>query len=128
MRAYRTTWDSGRASQDYGTLANNDESAMLRAGRTSSGGYAPNGGYFASAFLPGDQQYIPDMYRNIGTPFGNLEVETNYDSPNTIDATFMPNSNANYYLQALANLLQPQNLRSKGYPSAMETASEYKHY
>ena len=128
MRAYRTTWDSGRASQDYGTLANNDESMMLRAGRVSTPNYAPNGGYFASAFLPGDQQYIPDMYKNINTPFGNLEVETNYDVPNTIDATFMPNSQTNYYIQALANLLRTPNLRDKGYPQARETVGEYQHY
>lgn len=61
--------------------------------------------YFADAMLPGNNQYIPDYYKSFNTPLGALELETNYDSPNTVDLTFNPNNRTDYFIQALANLL-----------------------
>lgn len=60
--------------------------------------------YFGSAFLPGYDrvgQYVPDFNRTLNTPVGSLNLESNYDIPNSIDADFTPNQ----YIQALANLL-----------------------
>ena len=62
--------------------------------------------YFAGAFLPGEKQYIPTFDKQVNTPFGTAELETNYDNPNYIDASFSPNAQTNYYIQALANLLR----------------------
>lgn len=67
---------------------------------------APN--YFGTAFLPGYDaigQYVPNFNKNINTPLGNLNFESNYDIPNSVDATFTPNAQTNAYLQALSSLL-----------------------
>ena len=72
---------------------------ILQAGRQ---GAQSNPNYFAGAFLPGDRQYIPDFDKTFNTPLGQLELSSNYDAPNSLDATLTPN----YYLQALANLLR----------------------
>ena len=108
MKAYRTSWEApmgngqGTVSQDYGTLELGNDS-MLRGGRY--GNTVDGNTYFASAFLPGNQQYIPTFEGGLNTPIGRLGLETNYDTPNTIEANYQPNAQANYYLQALANLL-----------------------
>jgi hypothetical protein len=65
--------------------------------------------YNADAFLPGENilgQYIPNFDRNINTPVGNVELESNYDIPNSLSASITPNARTNYYIQALANLLR----------------------
>lgn len=68
--------------------------ATLQAGRQGDR-------YFAGAFLPGETQYIPTFDKQFNTPFGRAEIETNYENPNYIDASFTPNQ----YVQALLNLL-----------------------
>ena len=76
----------------------------LQAGKwTDAQSGTPN--YFAGAFLPGDEQYIPDYNRNLNTPIGNLALETNFENPNYLEATLTPNERTQYYIQALANLL-----------------------
>lgn len=107
--AYRTTWSApmgdgrGTVSQDYGTL-NIGNDAMLRGGRY--GNTVDGNTYFASAFLPGDRQYIPTFEGGVNTPIGRFGLETNYDVPNVVEANFMPNAQSQYYIQALANLLR----------------------
>ena len=64
--------------------------------------------YFGTAFLPGEGlagQYVPNFDKNINTPLGNLNLYSNYDIPNSIDADFTPNTRTNAYVQALMNLL-----------------------
>ena len=39
--------------------------------------------------------------KQFNTPFGRVELESNYDAPNSIDARISPN----YYVQALLNML-----------------------
>ena len=87
-------------SMDY--ARSNFGDATLQAGKY---GNPYNPSYFAGAFLPGDEQYVPDYYKALNTPLGSLELETNYESPNTLDATLTPNDKTRYYIQALANLL-----------------------
>ena len=77
---------------------------MFRAGQY---GNPSSPTYFASQFFPeSNVKYIPDFDKTFNTPLGELQFESNYDVPNTIDANFTPNAKTNYYLQALANLLR----------------------
>jgi len=78
---------------NYGRVNLGD--TMLQAGKQGDR-------YFAGAFLPGDNQYIPTFDKQFNTPFGSAEIETNYENPNYIDASFAPNQ----YIQALANILR----------------------
>ena len=67
--------------------------------------------FFQSAYLPGEErfgQYVPDFNKSFSTPLGNVNFESNYEIPNSIDANFTPNSKTYYYIQALANLLNSQ--------------------
>ena len=100
-RDYYTNGQGNPWSMDYASSRLGD--TLLQAGKY---GNPANPNYFAGAFLPGDRQYIPDFDRNVNTPLGNLELQSNYDSPNTLDATLTPNARTNYYIQALANLLR----------------------
>lgn len=101
----RTTWSApmgngqGTVSQDYFSQPVGRD-ALLQAGRY--GNSVDGNTYFANALLPGDQKYIPDYQGGFNTPVGRFGLETNYDSPNTVEASFSPN----YYIQALANLLR----------------------
>lgn len=99
-RDYYTGGDGQPWSMDY--ARSNIGDAILQAGKY---GNPANPSYFAGTFLPGNEQYIPDYYKALNTPLGNLELETNYDSPNTFDATLTPNDRTRYYIQALQNLL-----------------------
>ena len=83
--------------QDY--IRSQLGNALLQAGVYHNNTDTPS--YFTGAFLPGDRQYIPDMNAGINTPIGRFGLETNYDSPNTVEASFTPQ----HYIQALANLL-----------------------
>ena len=65
--------------------------------------------YFGTAYLPGEEkigQYMPDFNKVLNTPLGSLNVESNYEIPNSVGADFTPNEKTNYYIQALANLLR----------------------
>lgn len=75
---------------------------ILQAGRQ---GAQSNPDYFAGAFLPGDTQYVPTFEKSFNTPFGRAQIETNYDVPNSIDASFTPNAQTQYYLNAIAKML-----------------------
>ena len=83
--------------QDYLSSVLGD--TLLQAGKYH--GNTDNPSYFASAFLPGDKQYIPDIDLGVNTPVGRFGLESNYDSPNTLEANFTPQN----YIQALAKLL-----------------------
>lgn len=109
--------DYTRVSNNYYRTSEGDPWSMNWAGiRNGEAGYqvgsygnpsAPT--YFQTAFLPGEErlgQYIPDFNKSFNTPLGNLNFESNYDIPNSIDAEFTPNTKTNYYIQALANLLR----------------------
>lgn len=64
--------------------------------------------YYAEALLPGYDkfgEYVPDFNKTVNTPLGNLNFESNYDIGNSVAANFTPNEKANYYIQALKNLL-----------------------
>ena len=99
-RDYYTGGDGQPWSMDY--ARSNIGDATLQAGKY---GNPADPSYFAGAILPGEEQYIPDYYRALNTPLGNLELETNYDFPNTLDATLTPNDRTRQYIQALQNLL-----------------------
>ena len=108
--------DYTRVSNNYYTNGNGQPWSMNWAGIDNgeaglhAGSYgnpsAPT--YFGDAFLPGYErlgQYVPNFNRAVNTPVGKLNFESNYDIPNSISAEFTPNTNTNYYIQALANLL-----------------------
>ena len=109
--------DYTRVSNNYYTGGNGQPWSMNWAGIDNNnaglhvGSYgnpsAPT--YFGTAFLPGSDtpyKYVPDFNKTINTPVGSLNLESNYDMSNTIDADFTPNAKTNYYIQALANLLR----------------------
>ena len=95
-RDYYINGEGNPWSMDYARSYLGD--TILQGGKYGS---PSNPNYFAGAFLPGDKQYIPDMNAGINTPIGRFGLETNYDSPNTVEASFTPQ----HYIQALANLL-----------------------
>jgi hypothetical protein len=88
-------------SMDYSRVNLGD--TLLQAGEY---GAPTDAHYFAGAFLPGDNQYIPNYYNSFNTPLGQLELETNNDVANYLEASFNPNDRTQYYIQALANLLK----------------------
>ena len=95
----RDTWTGANGTPmmaDYARSRIGD--AIFQAGRQ---GAQSNPDYFAGAFLPGENQYIPTFDKQFNTPFGRVELESNYDAPNSIDARISPN----YYVQALLNML-----------------------
>lgn len=61
--------------------------------------------YFGYATLPGEKKYIPNFYKDINTPLGNLSLESNYENPNSLSADFTPNAKAQAMAQALRSLL-----------------------
>ena len=85
-----------------GAWANLGGERQVRAGYSN-----PSNEYFASYNWgnnsPGEFR-LPDFYVNVPTALGNVGVGTNDGNPN-IFGTFKPNNAANYYIQALANLL-----------------------
>lgn len=95
---YYTGGDGQPWSMNWAGVSNPYNTAGVQAGSYGNPS-APT--YFGSAYLPGNAQYIPDFNKNIGTPLGNLNLESNYDVPNSVDANFTPNA----YVQALINLL-----------------------
>jgi len=100
---YYTGGDGQPWSMNWVGLDNNE--AGVRAGSYGNPA-APT--YFGTAFLPGEGlvgQYVPDFDKNVNTPLGNLNLYSNYDIPNSIDADFTPNAKTNAYVQALMNLL-----------------------
>lgn len=76
--------------------------ALLQAGRHGS---PIDPRYFISAALGGDKQVIPDFDKTFNSPFGSLELESNYEAPNSVDATFNPND----YVQAIIRLMNSMN-------------------
>lgn len=92
--------DYTRVSNNYYTGGDGQPWSMNWAGVNSKSGAGLQAGsygnpadlnYFASAYLPSDRKVIPDYYKSYDTPIGNLEFETNYDVPNTVDVTYNPN-------------------------------------
>jgi len=96
----RDTWMGGNGQPmmaDYLRSYIGDDT-IFQAGRQ---GPQSNPSYFAGALLPDNAQYFPTFNKGFDTPFGRAELETNYDTPNNIEARFTPN----HYVQALLNLL-----------------------
>lgn len=60
--------------------------------------------YAAGLNFP-DNVNVPDMYKSAVTPIGSFEFGTNDGNPG-VWADYQPRNNANYYIQALANLLR----------------------
>jgi hypothetical protein len=98
--------------KNYGTYNDNvigsGAWANLGSDRQVRAGYnIPSNEYFASynwgTNAPGEFR-LPDFNVNVPTALGNVGVGTNDGNPN-IFGTFQPNNAANYYIQALANLL-----------------------
>ena len=83
---------------DYTTLGA-DSDAGLNYGTY---GNVNNPTYFATAFMGGDKNYLPDFDKTFNTPLGSLEVGRNTEEPNSVYADYQPN----YYIQALMNLLR----------------------
>jgi hypothetical protein len=109
--------DYTRVSNNYYPTPEGDPWSMNWAGisRGEAGLQAGSYGnpsaptYFGTAFLPGESrygQYMPDFNKTLNTPLGSLNVESNYEIPNSISADLTPNARTNYYIQALANLLR----------------------
>lgn len=100
---YYTGGDGQPWSMNWAGIDNGE--AGLHAG-TFGNPSAPT--YFGDAFLPGYEQfgqYIPDFNKTINTPVGSLNFESNYDVPNSISAELTPNSQTQYYLNAIAKML-----------------------
>ena len=87
----------GNLSNAY--LGLNDYMAI--ANKFSQPGQNPT--YAAGLNFP-DNVSIPDFYRQMNTPLGNLELMTNDGNPN-IGAAFQPNDKTQAYINALARLL-----------------------
>lgn len=51
---------------------------------------------------------VSNFNKTFNTLLGNVNFESNYEIPNSIDANFTPNANTNYYVQALVDLLNRQ--------------------
>lgn len=75
---------------------------QLRGSVINSPGQTPL--YSVGLNFPDDTN-IPDYYGELNTPVGTVFGGTNDGNPN-INVGYQPNAQANYYLQALANLLR----------------------
>lgn len=94
---YYTNGEGNPWHMDYTTLGANGDRGL----NYGTYGNPVDPTYFATAFLGGDKNYIPDFDRTFNTPLGNLQLSRNTEEPNSLSADFTPNQ----YLQALANLL-----------------------
>ena len=60
--------------------------------------------YAAGLNFPDNVDILPDFYKSVNTPVGTFGLGTNDGNPG-IYADYQPNAQTNYYIQALANLL-----------------------
>lgn len=95
---YYTGGDGQPWHLNYATLGANSDRAL----NVGTYGNPVDPTYFATAFMGGDRNYIPDFDRTFNTPLGNLQLSRNTEEPNSVSADLQPN----YYIQALANLLR----------------------
>lgn len=94
---YYTNGEGNPWHMDYTTLGANGDRGL----NYGTYGNPVDPTYFATAFMGGDRNYIPDFDRTFNTPLGNLQLSRNAEEPNSVSADFTPN----HYVQALLNLL-----------------------
>ena len=97
---YYTNGEGNPWHMDYTTLGANGDRGL----NYGTYGNPSDPTYFATAFLGGNKNYIPDFDKTINTPLGSLELSRNTEEPNSLSADVRPNE----YIMALARLLAGQ--------------------
>lgn len=93
---------SGTWRMNYGTAYSPLMDMGLSAGTY---GHPNDPTYFADFYPSMDTKILPDFDKNYRTPFGNLNLYSNYDVPNQFSADFRPNDTTSAYINVLKSLL-----------------------
>ena len=93
---------SGTWRMNYGTVYSPLMDTGLDAGTY---GHPNDPTYFVDFYPNINTKILPDFDKNYQTPFGDLNLYSNYDVPGQLSAGFRPNDKARAYIQALSNML-----------------------